>query len=559
METNLTEIEQKPTKKRSKTPILIASLAGVLVLAGLGTGYAKFDLFKSPKAIYLEAEATNIQELSANISKGEDWFAKEVKPYVEQPVHSTMEISNITVNGEIPDPQAKQVLDLLKEVTFLVDSSVDQQKQQQYSKINLHVKGQNLIGLEVFLDKSKMGLGVPDLYKKYGYMDLQDRDILKEKYQMEKLPKRLVTSKDIINAIKPNKDEFSAIVNDYGKLYIESISDSQVTLNKNSTFEQDGYKVSTRELTITFTKDDVKVLATKLADKAIKDEKLFDLFYTRYKNLVTVLKDSGYPDIEEKSRDELKSEFTKGLEDFKKNVDTYDSKDGIVMVLQIDGNDSVISRKFRPLVPKPGQENAELASSTWKNNGESNYLFTMNSGSIDGKKDEIKISYKAKEQGNESKGTVGYFFKTSADNKVKSLFDFSTQFTVNKDGNTEKGNYDFKVNTENETEGKVAFSGNVASTMQKDGKKRNQDTTFKLAFDQKTAGMPEGFSVHVKSSDELVSEIKLPQLTDENSFNIAKLTDEQMMQLQQEIGVAAQQFMMKNMSLFQSLGIIPPQ
>lgn len=559
METNLTEIGQKPLKKRSKTPIMIAGLAGVLVLGGLGTAYAKFDLFKSPKTIYLEAEATNILELSADISKAEDWFAKEVKPYVEQPVHSTMEISNIAVHGEIPDPQAKQILDLLKEVTILADSSVDPQKQQQYSKINLQVKGQNLIGLEVFLDKSKIGLGVPDLYKKYGYMDLQDRDTLKEKFQMEDLPKRFVTSNDIINAIKPNKDEFTSIVKDYGKLYIDSISDAQVTLKKDSTFESDGFKTSARELTITFTKDELKTLLTKLADKAKNDDKLFDLFYTRYKNLATLLKDSGYSNIEEQSRDALKSEFAKGLEDFKNKLNTEGPTGGIKLVMQIDGNDSIISRKITALEPKQGEDNVEIVSSTWKNNGENNYLLSLNGTSASGEKDEMKLSYKAKEQGSENKGTMGVFFKTASDSKVKSMLDFTTQFTVNKEGDTEKGNYDFKVTTEDEIDGKVAFSGNVTSNMQRDGKKRNQDTAFKLNFDEKTADMPDGFSVHLKNSDELVNEITLPKLTDDNSFNIATLTEEQMVQLQQEIGMAAQQFMMKNMSLFQSLGIIPPQ
>lgn len=47
-----------------------------------------------------------------------------------------------------------------------------------------------------------------------------------------------------------------------------------------------------------------------MVDQALADEKLFDLYFTRAQNVTKLLVDSGYPDIEELSREELKQDYT---------------------------------------------------------------------------------------------------------------------------------------------------------------------------------------------------------------------------------------------------------
>lgn len=59
METNL-RVEQKATSPKGKKTLLIGILIAIVLVIGFGTAYASFDLFKSTKTIYLEAEANNL-------------------------------------------------------------------------------------------------------------------------------------------------------------------------------------------------------------------------------------------------------------------------------------------------------------------------------------------------------------------------------------------------------------------------------------------------------------------------------------------------------------------
>lgn len=559
METNLT-VEQKPEKKRFKKGWAITGLAAVIVLAGLGTGYAKMDLFKSPKMVYLEAEAKSVADLSADLSEAYAKYEKEVLPYLENPVHSTMELSNITVDANIPDPQAQQFLTILKDVKLTADTTMNDKAHQQYSKVSLLLKEKNFIGFEMFMDESKIGFGVPDFYKKYGYIDLKDRDTLKEKYKIEGLPKRFVTSGDFINAVKISKEEINLVLTQYAILFAESISDQQVTLKNDVAFEQEGYKTSGREVTVTFTDEQLQSLFTKIADKAAADEKLFDLFYTRYSNVAKLMIDSGYPDVEQLSKEELKSEFKKGVEDFKKELQSDTAKGGLQMVLLIDGSDNILSRKIMPLDENGKQDGGLLTLSKWSNNGENNYLVTLNDTEEDGGKGEVKLSYKAKQQGTENKGNFGLLVKSEGSPAGDYLVDFNTQFTVKAEGNKETGNYNFNMKADNASTGEeYAFSGNLSSSLVKNDNKQDSDLTFKLNFDQlEDPTLPKSLGFQVKSTNEIIKEVKLPALTAENSLNLATMTEEQMMEVQQEVEAAAQQFMINNMQLLQELGIIPP-
>ncbi|MBZ4653697.1 MAG: hypothetical protein JG781_1036 [Peptococcaceae bacterium] len=69
----------------------------------------------------------------------------------------------------------------LREKQGYRESSVDQKNQQYYTKFDVALEGNKLVGLEIFVDKTKFGFGVPLIYNKYAVVDLKDRDKLKEK------------------------------------------------------------------------------------------------------------------------------------------------------------------------------------------------------------------------------------------------------------------------------------------------------------------------------------------------------------------------------------------
>ncbi|MCM3593917.1 DUF6583 family protein [Brevibacillus borstelensis] len=540
-----------PPRKSSKKALLIAGAVGVAILGGLGTAYAKLDLFKSAKTIYLEAEANNVKQLADDASQSFGEYEKYMKPYLEKPVHSTMELSQFNIDADIPDPQAQKVLDLLKSAKLVVEANADEQKRQQSGNFEIHLKDNKLINMEYFVDDTKMGFRFPDFYPKYGYVDLKDRDVIKEKLG-EELPKRLVTNKDMYEAIKFSREEVSSIFAPYALMYAESLKDSQIAMNKNASFSEEGYKTDAREITVTFNAEEAKALFTKMAEKAKADEKLFDLIYNRYHNVSALLIDSGYPDVQELSKDEFKKEYEKAFDDALKDLkDTKNSKEQLKMIVLVDGDHQILSRKL--VFVEENQKEQNIWSSVGFKNGADTYqrysLFVEDGG----EKGEMTLSYKANKQGDKTTGTVAFLFDAQPD----VLLDLTTKFETTKQADKENGTYDFTLKAKSDSDPEtISLTGQVTSAVTKTENGRDTDGTFKVNFEQSTPDMPKSLSMNLKFKEEFGKAITMPSLSADNAVNVATVTEEEMMQIQQEVGTAAQQFMMKNMELFQEF--MPP-
>ncbi|MEJ8548776.1 DUF6583 family protein [Brevibacillus borstelensis] len=535
-----------PPRKSSKKALLIAGAVGVAILGGLGTAYAKLDLFKSAKIIYLEAEAYNAKQMADDVSQSFKEYETYIKPYLEKPVHSTMELSQFNIDTDIPDPQAQKVLDLLKSAKLVVESNADEQKRQQSGNFEVHLKDKKLINMEYFIDDTKLGFRFPDFYPKYGYVDLKDRDVIKQKLG-EDLPKRLVTNKDMYEAVKFNREEVSSILAPYALMYAKGLKDTQVTMNKNASFSEEGYKTDARELTVTFNAEEAKALFTQMAEKAKTDEKLFDLIYTRYHNVATLLIDSGYPDVKELSKDEFKKEYAKAFDDMLKDLkDAKDSKEQLKMIVLVDGNHQILSRKL--VFVEENQKEKNLWSSVGFKNGADTfqrYSLFVDEG---GEKGEMTLSYKANKQNDKTTGTVAFLFDAQPD----VLLDLTTKFETTKQADKENGTYDFTLKAKSDSDPEtVSLSGQVTTAVTKTENGRDTDGTFKVNFEQSTPDMPKSLSMNLKFKEEFGKAITMPSLSADNAVNVATVTQEEMMQIQQEVSTAAQSFMMKNMELFQ--------
>ncbi|USG66270.1 hypothetical protein NDK47_02750 [Brevibacillus ruminantium] len=542
-----TSTQVTPPRKSSKKMWIIAGVAGIAILGGLGTAYAKLDLFKSPKAIYLEAEANNLKQMADDLSRSFEEYEAYVKPYLDQPVHSTMELSQFQIDADMPDPESQVVLDLLKTAKLVVQSQSDEQKKQHYGNFEIHLKDNKLASVDYFLDDTKMGFRLPDFYPKYGYLDLNDRDAIKQKFG-EDLPKRLMTNKDLYEAMKMNREEVSSALAPYAELYVNSLKDAQVTINKNASFSEDGYQTNARELTVTLSDEEAKVLFTQLAEKAKADEKLFDLLYTRYHNVSTLLIDSGYPDVKALSKEDFKKEYTKVFDDFLKDTkDTKASKDQLKMTVLVDNNHQILSRKL-VIVDEAGKEDSSFYTSAGYTNGADTYKRYSVKIDEDGEKGEMTFRYKATKQNDKTTGTVSLLF----DGQPEVLLDLSTKFETTKQADKETGTYDFTLKAKSDTDPEtVSLSGNITSSMTKAANGRDTDSTVKLNFDQSTPDLPKSIGLSIKTKEEFGKAVSMPSLGADNAINLTTLTDQQMMEIQEEVGIAAQSFMMKNMELFQ--------
>ncbi|GED71487.1 hypothetical protein BRE01_51890 [Brevibacillus reuszeri] len=533
-----------PRKSMKKT-LLIAGAAVVVVLGGLGTAYAKFDLFKSAKSVYLQSEAESMMKFSADASKAYGEYEAYMKPYLEKPVHSTTELSEITVDATIPDPQAQKILDMLKSAKLVMQSNIDEQKNQQSGNFEVHLQDKKLATIEYFLNDTLMGFRLPEFYSKYGYIDLKDRDAVKEKLG-EELPKRFLTYRDLYTAVAIKEDEVKSIVTPYAMLYASNIKDSQVTMNKEASFSEEGLQANVRELTVTFNQEEATTLVKQLAEKAKADEKLFDLIYSRYHNVSTLMKDSGYP-VEEISKDEFKKNYDKSFDDLLADITQTDknSKDQIKMVVLVDGDHQILSRKL--IVNEDNKDDTIWTSVAYSKGADTYYRYTLNAPE-EGKEGELSFTYKATEQNGKKAGKVDILIKETKD----PVLDFSTTFEVTKQDKKETGVYDFKLVAEDEYSAQpITLSGNVTLSETATENGRDSEGSIKFNFDNPTPDMPKGVSMKLKSKQEFGKALEIPAMSEANAINLATITDQQMMEIQQEAGMALEKFMAENEALVQ--------
>jgi hypothetical protein len=538
-----------PPRKSLKKTLLVIGAAGIVVLGGLGTAYAKLDLFKSAKTVYLEAEANNLAQLADDFSQSFNEYEEYIKPYLDKPVHSTTELSQIAVDGSLPDPQAEKIMDLLKSAKLVIQSNVDESKRQQSGGLELHLKDSKLFTLEYVFDDTKLGVRLPDFYPKYGYVDLKDRDAFKARFG-EELPKRLVTSRDMYEALKVSRDEVTSVLKPYALLYAESLKDSQVTINKNASFSEEGYQTSAREVTVTFTDEEGKALFTKIAEKAKADDKLFDLIYGRYHNVAVLLKDSGYPDVQELSKEDFKKEYVKVFDDMLTELKkTTSTKDQLKMVMLINDDDQILSRKLI-ITGEQGKEEQNFWQSVAFKNGADTYRRYSLFGDNNGKQGEMTFRYKGTTHNDKTTGTIGFLFNAEPEVKL----DLNTTFETSKQDKKETGSYDFtlKMKSAGEPED-IALSGKITSSMTKTDSGRDSEGTIKVNIDQATPDMPKGISLNVKVKEEFGKPLSIPAMSPDNAVNIATVTDEEIMAIQEEVAAAAQSFMMKHQDVFQEL------
>jgi len=535
-------------RKSSKKTMLIVGAAVVVVLGGLGTAFAKFDLFKSAKTIYLQSEATTMAKFSSDVSKTYSEYEAYMKPYMEKPVHTTTEISDITIDADIPDPETGKALDLIKSAKFIINSNVDEQKKQQSGNVELHLKEKKLATVEFFLNDSLFGFRLPEFYSKYGYMDLKDRDVIKQQFG-EELPKRFLTYSDLYQAVQVKEDEVKSILTPYALLYADSLKESQINLKKDVTFNEEGFQTNVSEVTITFTPEEASSLLTQIAEKAQKDEKLFDLIYSRYNNVTTLLNDSGYQLEGVLSREEFKKSFDQTFTDMieEVKVDGKESDETLKMIVQIDADHQIISRKVLVANEKEQKENLFWKSISYQNGADTYNLYSLiNPENPD--ETELTLSYKGKDEKGKTNGTVSFFVKDDATPVV----DVKTTFETTKQDKKEDGIYDFNITVlDEEIMENITLSGKVTSSMTKTDTGRESNADLKINFDQTEPDMPRSISMKLKATEEYGKPLEIPQVNESNGINLAKINDMQMMEIQQEVEVSLQKFMQENAELVQ--------
>jgi hypothetical protein len=551
MEINPNECELTPEvtpERNSKKPLLIGLIIALLIISGVVYAYVSLDVFKSDKQIYAEVEVKNFMQVKKNYTKAYDtYFENFLQPYLENSVHQTAEWTVSLEGIDTIDPSVNIALGLLRKCKLIVTSEVDNKKQYAYSKFDLAIENNNLIGLECVSDQTKLALKAPAFYDKYLFVDLQDRELLQEKLGIEGIPRKVLKNQDVYDALKFTSQE-TKVFYAYARFFLDSINEEQVTLSE-GTFSEGDFKVEDcRMITITFDSNHLKELNNKFRQKMANDEDLVDLIYNKWESLYQLFEDAGYP-MEEIIFEKLtKEQIREGLKSFVEEKpsagvgSTADTGDGFKMVLYIDKNDRILERNILPLDDK---NTGVLRCASWTDQGKKeNWLFQMKSPD-ENDPGELKISHQSiSPQENEKKGT--FLFSFVADGEE---MEWKNDYTYKLDKSKLMGELTFSVNLD-QTE---MVYGEIKTDMDKNAKEKSKKgvTKAKLALNIPSESINNvGINLEVKHSEVFGQKISPVKLNDDNSVNVVQATEAELETIFEEITIKGQKFIAQNQALF---------
>ncbi|MBP1932204.1 c-type cytochrome [Ammoniphilus resinae] len=553
MDTNVTTNEGKTGNSPGLKKKIILTAVGAAILLGGGSaaGYTMFDWFKSPKQIYLEAEAKSLK--TAVESWGENYqdAMAEVKPYLDSTVHSKSELGvKIDWGDGYIDEDVQRISNILKDSKIVIENERDPKAKKEYSQISLAMGGSKLIGFDVLAEEDRLLFGMPELYSKYAMLDLKKEEELKDKFGIENLPKRIVQPEEFLDALKIPKEELTPILLNYGKLYYDELQDEQVKLVSDVAFDEDS-KIKGREITVTFTDKQFKNFLEKTSEKLEKDQGLIDLFYTRYGKITKLLQENGYEDIKELDKSDFKDDWQAAMEDFRSGLEDVEFSKDLQMILLVDSSDQIIDRKV--FIYPENDDKFTFRSAKWTSDQTTQQLIQLKNRSDSGMNDgELKFTYTQTPKDKGKEGNVDFSF-SEPDNEWK----FSTDYSTVKDGNKKSGEFDYSFsNNSYGTKEKLAGNFEYNTTENEKDKKTEAEYKFTLKGDKsEDPEVPKSLSFTVKQEIQKGAESKIPVLKEEQMINVASITEEDQEKIQTELRDSLEKYLKDKKDVLEKAGV----
>ncbi len=568
-------------RQKSKLPLIIGTVAVLILFISFGVYAIKSDLFKTPKQIYLSAEGENIMSSIDSVTASyKEYYGKYVQPLMEKPYETKAEYS-MKVNTDsmpgIDNEMAKNISDLIGSAKFSVNSKVNLPKNQSNNNLAIYLKGTKLIDANILQDSSRLSLSVPSFYDKYLVLDFGN-DKLNERLGIpegskNRLPKKILSLNDTIGAIKFDKTKFEGLLKNYGKIIGDNIDDKQFVREKGVDYKINDISVKADKITISLDEKTADNLLLKLIDAAQKDDDLYDLTAGNILNVIKLYEDAGYNfETDVDLKDELdKESFKKALSDLKEQLQSSSGQvvlpEGIKMVVYLDGH-KIIGRTI-DLKTKDSAD--EIADINVNINGVSNYN-GRNVLNFDGKisveepKDKsfegIQIKAAYDETADKSKGSSNGKTDISVDLKengnTSNVLKASLDSSLKKDDAANQNKLTIKYDI---TAGEPGDIVNAKGTADIDSWRKDKEKKFgdqwKVDFvitPTESTGKFSG-SIDAKIENTLGIEYKEVELNKDNSVDIATADDSKLREIQNAFLSAAMKFATDNQDLLKSFGM----
>lgn len=561
----------KPKRKLNRILLVIPA---VLVLIALAAWAAvNYGLFLSPKQYYMLMESKNFSHTSKTLKEEYAvYYDKYVKPTLEKPYSYNMELSlDDNIQGV---PMDEQTLSMIKGAKLAVKSSLDPKKKQSVQDIGITLNGTELIKALLTRDGDKVGLSVPALLNKVFTADLSNMEPVYNNLGImdtSTLPRKIMLDNDeLLKALKFDQKDLDALSDKYSKLYYESLPDSSVALERGSSLELGGTAARYNKITVKLDREGLNTLLKTFVSAMKDDEKLYDLSLGNIKRVLEYYKEMGYTqyeniDMESLNQDAYKKFFQDMLDGLESSTDVL--PDGFTMTLWVDGSGILVKRVMETLIKsddttvvlnvmvenfkdKEGKSfcNWDILMSDKASGGNSEAHFALGIQSYEDKSDKSKrdlldaaLTFEGEEVGADLSNTQ---FRVKLDSRATGQPADSSR--------TWNTKYEVAIQIPNDPSGSLKLSGDVGVTETENAKDKTLKDEYTVGIKAETGdGSGESVAGTLRLKTEMAYDIQfsLPAVEPGNEVNLNTATPEELGAAMEELGMAAQQFIMNNPTL----------
>lgn len=313
------------------------------------------EVIFSPKMIYLLAEKQNINGIEKQIDDYlNDGFVKDAFKTLSTPYSDNTEL---TFRYKLDNPQGQQIEQLkminniLSKSKLVINSSTDNKNDKRKTEIKLNIGGNDLITSEIFVDKKKIGINLPNFYNKYILVNGNDLAPVYEKFGQPVQMKKLVTNSDIMKVIKFDKKEADSLLSEYTGYIVKQLKDDNFKFAKGVSLQTKDGNISGNQVSLNLTAAELKDLSIKVLEKVQNDDKLLNLTAGNVINVMKLYEEAGYYGAEGlptefKDINSVKQKIKEAIDELKNDTTVKGSKSELNMTLLIDNKLNILERKI---------------------------------------------------------------------------------------------------------------------------------------------------------------------------------------------------------------------
>ena len=609
----LPDLEQSsPAITFGKTVLLF--LAGFVTISLICTAMLfVINLIKTPKQSYMLSELQSAAASFDSVKKAYDDISHSFGLSQTAPYEDKWEFSintppdsgsgsgfdsgfNSSANSDFgagADPFA-QIEKLIQNIKMTSDSVIDPMKKQMAGDFVLSIAQNPFLKGKYMKDGSRIGLALPDIYNKYFFLDRSDLNSVYRNLGIsdDNLPNKLIDTQELKNAISIRKADLYAEGLTYARLFYNGITDKQITYSRNANFSVNGENVKCDQYVITFDEKQIRDFVKLFCDKLAGDDKLFDIFYGNFLNVLKVYEDAGYLKSSAGTIDlaalkdvaKVRDGFRSGLNDFIESFDSTKFPNGLKMTVWVRDtrdlagllhmNSQVIGRE----IDFTGQDAPVQDASTQDGAAQDGAVRTEfmskfgNISGVDSKNSifQLKLSFQVdgKAVGNMdlTAKVQSAFDKAQNAEKGKSTIDLtlpsdrlnaSTDFKISRDASTgnRSGSYDFTVTDSGaDNTAIINTSGKLMVISSSNKKDKSTSKEYDLNINNlDSSGIPSingAVAIGIKNTVTRGVKFEMPVVADFNKVDLNNASKHEFDDAIQQLVSAIQNYLANNQTLF---------